>query len=85
MQACQVTVWVEDAQGKKRASHSICATLKPDGSREYRLDSRVKSGKDVKVQLFHAAVPFRSAAACLKGLSPILKHDNDVLLKFLPV
>ncbi len=51
MQTCQVTVWVEDAQGAKRASHSICATLKPDGAREYRIDSKIKSGKEVKVGL----------------------------------
>ena len=49
LQACQVTVWVEDTQGKKRASHSICASLKADGSREYRIDDRIKSGKEVKV------------------------------------
>ena len=46
---------MEDAQGKKRASHSICSTLKPDGSREYRIDGRVKSRKEVKVQLQHTA------------------------------
>ncbi len=44
-----MTVRVEDAQGKKRASHSICASLKADGSREYRVDNRIKSGKEVKV------------------------------------
>ena len=48
-QVCGATVWIEDAQGKKRASHTVSANLKGDGSREYRIDNRVKSGKELKV------------------------------------
>ena len=42
-------MWVEDAQGKKRASHTVSANLKVDGSQEYRIDNKAKSGKEVKV------------------------------------
>ena len=49
VQACGATVWIEDAQGKKRASHTVSASLKGDGSREYKIDNKAKSGKDIKV------------------------------------
>ena len=48
-QICGATVWLEDAQGKKRASHTVSANLKVDGSREYRIDNKAKNGKEVKV------------------------------------
>lgn len=49
VKACEVTTWMEDAQGKKKATHSISASLKPDGSREHRMDGKIKSSKEVKV------------------------------------
>ena len=76
MQACQVTVWVEDAQGAKRALHSICATLKPDGSREYRIDCRIKSGKEVKVKLSGIPLPGQLSAACMKRQLMAPKYDT---------
>ena len=41
---------MEDAQGKKKATHSISASLKPDGSREHKIDGKIRSLKEVKVK-----------------------------------
>lgn len=61
LQACGATVWVEDEQGKKRASHTVSANLKGDGSQEYKIDNKAKSGKDIKVGAgCHAVEPVPS-------------------------
>ena len=49
MQVCGATVWIEDAQGEQWAPHTVSANLKIDGSREYKIDNKAKSGKQVKV------------------------------------
>ena len=49
VKTCEVTTWMEDAQGNKKAMHSISASLKADGSREHKIDGKIRSSKEVKV------------------------------------
>jgi hypothetical protein len=45
-----VLTWIKDAQGRKKATHIVSASLRPDGSREHRIDGKIKSSKEVKVK-----------------------------------
>ena len=48
MQICEVHVTI--ASGSKRVDeHIVAAVLQPDAGRAYKIDSRNKTGKEVKV------------------------------------
>ena len=77
MQVCGATVWLEDAQGKKRASHTVSANLKVDGSREYRIDNKAKSGKEVKVWAGCKSIEPGFSAKWSTG-SPCTSQDTEL-------
>ena len=63
---------LDAAQAKKGQEHWLCMQLKPDASRAYKLDNKIKTGKEVKVSFWIPAHTYRPCASACRGTT----HTN---------